>query len=92
LANPFSLFQVDRAFAARAAAMGNSKSRKSLSNDLDGISGAGQEQAPADSEELARLVWRYFADVITETLIEVQESLSTEQVKQQIGRRKRRKK
>jgi hypothetical protein len=63
--------------------MENSNSRKSSSNDLDGISGAndGQEQAPADSEELARLVWRYFADVITETLIEVRESLSTSRLR-----------
>ena len=36
-------------------------------------------QASLESEDLAQLVWKYFADVIRETLIEV----SNEKVKQE---------
>ena len=38
-----------------------------------------QVQASLESEDLAQLVWKYFADVIRETLIEV----SNEKVKQE---------
>lgn len=42
-------------------------------------------QAPAspESENLVQLVWKYFEDVIRQTLIEVEESLSSEKINSQ---------
>jgi len=58
-------------------------SSKKHRDDPENSVGTSDEQAQAspESEDLSQLVWKHFEDVIRQTLIEVEESLSNDKIK-----------